>query len=527
MPELSADIVVVGGGVGGCAAALAACRAGRTVIMTEPTAWIGGQLTQQAVPPDENRWIEEFGGTLSYRTYRTMVRQYYRDHYPLTPAARAKWNLNPGNGGVSRVCHEFRVGLAVLEAMLAPYRSSGRLRVLLYAEPTAATADGDRITSVTVRQSCPEAEWTLTAPYVIDATELGDLLPLAGVEYVSGAESKKMTGEPSAKDEYEPTNMQAITFTFAMDHLPGEDHTIDRPTQYGFWRDYVPQLRPAWSGKLLSWTQCHPHNCSPFHRKLFDKPSLWWFRNIVDRDNFVEGTFRSHITLVNWPQIDYWLGPICEVPADEVAKHLEGARQLSLSWLYWMQTEAPRDDGKGAGYPGLRLRGDVVGDTPDGLAMYPYIRECRRIQAEFTVLEQHVDRKCRGDRGAEPFADSVGIGYYRIDLHPTTGGDNYFDVDSCPFQIPLGSLIPRRVENLLAGAKNLGVTHITNGCYRLHPVEWNIGEAAGALAAHCLANRLTPRQVRNDPAKLEAFQKQLLAEGIRLQWPRIYTDANP
>ena len=56
--ELAADVVVVGGGLGGCAAALAALRAGRTVILTEPTDWVGGQLTQQAVPPDEHPWIE-------------------------------------------------------------------------------------------------------------------------------------------------------------------------------------------------------------------------------------------------------------------------------------------------------------------------------------------------------------------------------------------------------------------------------------------------------------------------------------
>src|SRR5206468_9538617 len=67
-----------------------------------------------------------------------------------------------------------------------------------------------------------------------------------------------------------------------------------------------------------------------------------------------------------------------------------------------------------------------------------------------------------------------------IYLHPSSGGDNYIDVSSLPFQIPLGSLIPKRVENLLPACKNLGTTHITNGCYRLHPVEWNIGESAGA-----------------------------------------------
>jgi hypothetical protein len=71
------------------------------------------------------------------------------------------------------------------------------------------------------------------------------------------------------------------------------------------------------------------------------------------------------------------------------------------------------------------------------------------------------------------------VGSYRIDLHPTTRQRTYVDISSWPFQIPLGALIPVRVENLLPACKNLGVTHITNGCYRLHPVEWNIGEAAG------------------------------------------------
>ena len=60
--EIEADVAIIGGGLGGCAAALAALRNGRTVVMTEPTDWIGGQLTQQAVPPDEHPWIEKFGG---------------------------------------------------------------------------------------------------------------------------------------------------------------------------------------------------------------------------------------------------------------------------------------------------------------------------------------------------------------------------------------------------------------------------------------------------------------------------------
>src|SRR5262249_52140954 len=117
--------------------------------------------------------------------------------------------------------------------------------------------------------------------------------------------------------------------------------------------------------------------------------------------------------------------------------------------------------------------------------------------------------------------DSVGIGLYRIDLHPSTGGDNYIDVACAPFRIPLGALIPVRVENLIAANKNIGSTHITNGAYRLHPVEWNIGEAAGTLAATCLDQDVLPRQVREDTRCLTDFQRLLTAQGVELSWPEI------
>jgi hypothetical protein len=107
-----------------------------------------------------------------------------------------------------------------------------------------------------------------------------------------------------------------------------------------------------------------------------------------------------------------------------------------------------------------------------------------------------------------------------LDLHPTTRERTYVDISSWPFQIPMGALIPVRVENLIPAAKNLSVTHITNGCYRLHPVEWNVGEAAGALAAYCIANRLSPRQVRSTPRHLADFQRVLSTVlGCVLAWP--------
>ncbi|MDZ4783219.1 MAG: FAD-dependent oxidoreductase [Planctomycetia bacterium] len=530
--ELGADLAIVGGGVGGCAAALAAARAGLRVVMTEETDWIGGQLTQQAVPPDEHPWIESFGCTRSYRQFRDFVRDYYRRHYPLTPDAYARVRLNPGNGGVSRLCHEPQVALAVLEEMLAPHVSSGRLRILLNHEPISAEVDGDRVRAIQVRDRDSGDLRTLVAPYFIDATELGDLLPLANVEHVVGAESQAETGEPHAAATADPLNQQAITCCFAMDYLDGEDHTIERPAEYAFWRDYSPELRPAWPGKLLS-LACSDPKTLEVRRTGFnpagdtDGMNFWVYRRIADPVNFAAGTYGGGVTLVNWPMNDYWLGPLVGVPANERANHIRRAKQLSLSLIYWLQTEAPRPDG-GTGWKGLRLREDLVG-TSDGLAKYPYIRESRRIRAEFTALEQHVGADARMKETGLPaesvsaatFADSVGIGAYRIDLHPSTGGDNYIDFSSLPFQIPLGALLPVRVDNLLPGGKNLGVTHVTNGAYRLHPVEWNIGEAAGALAAHCLRTGERPRAIRANAQRLADFQAKLRDQGLELEWPRL------
>ncbi len=526
--ELAADLVIIGGGTGGCAAALSAARHGLRVIMTEETDWIGGQFTAQAVPPDENPWIETFGGTRTYLNLRQRIRDYYRRNYPLTPAARATSHLNPGNGWVSRLCHEPRVALAALQELLAPFIAGQRVLILLRHKVIIAATNGDKVDAVQVRSLESGNELILRAPYFADATELGDLLPLTKTEYVTGAEAQKDTGEPHAKPEAQPLNMQAFTCCFAMDYVKGEDHTIDKPREYDFWHDYVPDIRPPWPGKLLAWEYADAVTLKP--RKLDTDPEaglgLWSYRRIADKSLFVPGTYPGDISLVNWPQNDYLLGNLCEVSDAEAAKHVERAKQLSLSLLYWLQTEAPRPDG-GTGWKGMRLRPDIVG-TEDGLAKYPYIRESRRIRAEFTVVEQHVSTEfrmretgaTRDDVKAAEFKDSIGIGSYRIDLHPSTGGDNSIDISSLPYQIPLGALIPQRVENLLPVCKNLGVTHITNGCYRLHPVEWNLGEAVGALVRFCQTKKCVPREVRNKAALLREFQNLLTQEGVPLAWPR-------
>jgi hypothetical protein len=526
MRTLQADVAVIGGGVGGCAAALALAESGRAVVMTDEFAWIGGQLTSQAVPPDEHGWIERFGCTRSYRRFRDGVRGYYREHTPLLAKHRDDPRLNPGNGWVSPLCHEPRVALGVLEAMLGPHVASGRLRILRLHVPIGVRArDGQRLSAVVMRDLLTGTELELAAAYFLDATENGDLLPLAGIEHVTGSEASAQTGEPSARAQANPANVQAFSVCFVLDELAGENHTIPRPERYEYWRNYRPRLTPPWPGPLLAWSGLNPRTMEPM-RYNFDphreKPGifsgLWAFRRIIDRAQFAPGTYRSDVCLVNWPMIDFMDGDLLTCGAEERAHRLAEARQLSLSMVYWLQTEAPRPDG-GTGWPGLRLRGDILG-TDDGLAMAPYIRESRRIRAVKTIVEQDVSVRFRpGDTLAERYEDSVGIGYYRIDLHPTSGGDNYVDVPSLPFRIPLGALIPAQMDNVLPAAKNIGTTHITNGCYRLHPVEWNIGEAAGLLCDQALAQDLAPRAIHARPGEMRRFQQRLEERGVELRWP--------
>lgn len=524
--SLKCDVLIVGGGTGGSAAALACSSLGYSVILTEECLWLGGQLTSQGVPPDEHAYIEQFGSTRRYRQYRSAVREYYRQHYPLRGEHRLDPYFNPGGGNVSRLCHEPRVGVAVLEQMMAPARAAGRIRTLMRTRPVAVDAERDRLRAVTVEDLTTGARLTIEARFFIDATELGDVLPLAGGEYVSGAESQRDTGEPHAlPGAADPEDVQAFTWCFAMSHQEGADHVIDKPSGYERWRDYVPELRPKWTGRLFSFTNSHPISLAPDTHTLFPTPGvdpfgLWQYRRIVNASAFIEGTVPHDVTLVNWPQNDYWLGNVIDKPDEERARYFAEARSLSLSLFYWLQTEAPHPDGRGRGYPGLFLRPDVMG-TDDGLAMYPYIRESRRIRALFTVSELHVGAEAAATPNAALFPDSVGVGCVRIDLHPSTAGRNFVDIPARAYHIPLGALIPVRLQNLLPACKNIGTTHISNGAFRLHPTEWNIGEAAGLLAGFCLEKNAAPQKVYLSETMTAEFQGLLERQGIDLRWPTI------
>ncbi len=524
MFERHCQVLIVGGGVGGVAAALSATDLGCSVILTEETDWIGGQLTSQAVPPDEHPWIEEFGCTSRYRDFRNRVRDWYRKFGSLRPEIAADPHFNPGTGWVSKLCHEPKVAVAVLLDMLGPALASGRLTIRYRTKPKAAEVHGDHVRGVLFLDLESGLEEWISCDYVLDATELGDLLLLTGTEYVVGAESKAETGEPNALDgRAHPQNVQGLTWVFAMGFDEGSSHLIEKPPTYDFWKAYKPEF---WPGPLLGFDVLHAHTGEPRNLPLFSEDwyALFPYRQIVNPINLTQP--RLPVTMVNWPQNDFFLQTILDVESYEPhpmpgasgpisAARLTQSRELSLSLLYWLQTEAPRQDG-GIGYPGCFLSPETTGTT-DGFAKYPYIRESRRIKAAYTIVEQDVAAYTNpGVDRAPSFSDSIGIGAYRIDLHPSTSGANMIDTSTVPFEIPLGSLIPQRMANLLPACKNVGVTHITNGCYRLHPVEWNIGEVAGILAARCTQSC---RPVQALLRAVTEIQDEVEDQGIAIAWP--------
>ena len=135
-------MLVVGGGCGGVAAALAATALGRSVVLTEAEDRLGGQLTSQAVPPDEHPWVEGTGTTASYRQLRDGVRDHYRRTRRLTEKAQRDPQLNPGAAWVSNLSAEPEVFRAVLDDLLRPAQELGLLRIRRRHRPVGTATDG-------------------------------------------------------------------------------------------------------------------------------------------------------------------------------------------------------------------------------------------------------------------------------------------------------------------------------------------------------------------------------------------------
>ena len=480
---IDCDLFIAGASTAGVAAALAATTgAALDVRLCEQTDWLGGQMTSQGVPiTDDGRnfQVETSGANRSYQSLRKAIRDYYKQSYKLSQSGSEQKYFNPGNCWywVSQLTFEPKIGAATLQQLLGSKERAKKPHAYLRQVPVAVESSGSQIDRV-LTVNLDTGRWlAFKAKLYIDATELGDLLALSGAAYSSGTESKSQTGEPGAAEEADTEQVQDYTFPFVVEFVPGTKNTIAKPAlydQFNAERKYsLMRYKMFGYGTKLNSDGVITSELMPF----------WTYRRLLDKTNFDDERVPNDLAVINWPSNDFRGHNLIDKEPAVVARHLSLAKACSLGFLYWLQTEAPRDDG-GKGYPELRLKVDAMG-TSDGLSKHPYIRESRRGRAFTIVKEQDIKSDPGAPARASLFDDSVGIGYFPIDIHGKEVAATVL-YPTKHFQIPLGALLMDFPSNLILSCKNIGTTHITNGAYRLHPIEWAIGEAAGALACFAI-----------------------------------------
>ena len=495
LPVENCDILIAGAGMGGIGAALRAAERGHAVCLIEEATWIGGQATAAGVSAlDENKFIETTGGARLYNEFRRRIREHYKRTFkPLQPTE----NFNPGGCYVSSLCFEPKIGVQVLEEMLRRHRN---IRLLRRTRVLDLERSGNVITAALLWSMDKNQALKIVPKFVLDATEMGDLLPLAKTPYTVGSEPKSITGEPHAAEAANPACVQSFTYPFIIEHRPGEIHTIAKPADFEKIRDHQPfgllmnyPVENGWRGRfeytMFGDDPPIPNNMSP-------QPFFNWRR--VFNGAAYAGKY-TDLALMNWPRQDYHDETVLDRTPEDTARVLQNAKKVSMAFLYWLQNDQKT--------PALKLRLDQMGTT-DGLAQLPYIRESRRIQAQGMVREQDIVFENSPRARAVNFADSVGTGFYMVDIHPCGANEKGTMMMPKPFQIPLAALRPKDLTNFLPASKNLGVTHLTNGAYRLHPIEWNIGEAAATIAS---------LQLKGSNST-EAVQSELAKAGIQIFW---------
>jgi hypothetical protein len=511
------DIVIVGASFGGVSAALAAARYGKRVALLDAGGSVGGQATSQGL----TRWDEStpvtsprtYGSSKSYQVLKDDIRGWYRTYTKVSPQAR-KSDFNPGffDGG-----HPFSADCNVTETVLRQMLKDVEANVTIMLDTAVQSAD---VANGSVRSLQLANGDTVAATIFVDATDLGDLLPICGISWFIGAEAQSDTEEPHAPGAACAAHVQPVTVGIAVEHRPdGESHVIPKPP------NYVPVLIAAQDfhvynarNGMIGGVFTSAHSPHPEWETLFN------YRQYIDHRNFSDPNYACDRTVINVGCNDYQAAVIPTGDPVIDASTVEDARAVSIAYLYWLQTEAPRDDGSGYGYPNLMVRTDIFGRA-DGTSPQAYIRESRRISKPIVrILEQHIaisNSNSPAVRAPMNFSDSCGICTYGIDIHqcygppgtPWVGG-----ITVRPFQIPLGSLIPTDASNLITACKNIGATHLTSGAYRVHPGEWAIGEAAGTLAAYCVGQNVLPAQAHANPSRVAAFQLRLLEWGVPIFW---------
>ncbi|MBD2446527.1 FAD-dependent oxidoreductase [Nostoc sp. FACHB-152] len=435
------DVLVVGGGTGGTAAAIQAARRGAKTILVSEFSWVGGMLTSAGVSaPDGNELIAFQTGLWGAFLQELRHRQ-------------------PGgldNSWVSFFSYDPRVGAEIFADWI---KELPNLHWISGQVPLEVLREGDCITGVRF------ADFTVQAKVILDGTELGDLLALADVPYRWGWELRSQWQEPSA-----PTTYNTIT----------EKYPVQSPTWVVIMQDFGDAVAPR--------IPAAPN----YNPSLFD--GTW--ENYGAEQFLNYGRLPGDRFMINWPikGNDYaeGVGRLVESKTSQ-AEFLQECRWHSQNFAHFIQSQLGRRYG---------LAQEVFPTADTAFALHPYYRESRRLVGLTTIREQDI-LPVTGGRVASLFPDTVAIGNYANDHH-YPGFDLPLQPKSIrwggrwtgtPFTIPYRCLVPAAVDGLLVCEKNISVSHIANGATRLQPVVMGIGQAAGMAAAMCVELGVQPRDL--------------------------------
>ena len=443
----SVDVLVVGGGTSGVAAGLQASRSGACTMIVEEGPWLGGMLTSAGVSAVDGNYNLRGG---IFAEFADSLASYYGGYDSLF------------TGWVSRIMFEPHVGNEILVGMTA---DEPLLNVEFgkYFEKAEKTASGWKVTFSDIDGS---GKMTVRTKVLIDATELGDVAATCGVRYKIGMDARSTTGESIAPESANDIVQDMTYVAILKDYGKGADKTIERPDGYD------PSMFA---------------NCCKNKNNTVPRPgqALWSPQEMLDYGKLPGGKY-----MLNWPieGNDYYTNVI-EMSPEERLSEYKKAKDFTLGFIYFIQTEL--------GYRNLGIADDEF-PTDDGLPIIPYHRESRRIEGEAFLTVDHAARPFSQE---DPlFRTGIAVGDYAVDHHHHRHPRwnelpelHFYPIPS--YNVPLGSLIPKNVDDLVVAEKSVSVSNLMNGTTRLQPVVMQIGQAAGALAALSVAQGKTVRDV--------------------------------
>lgn len=524
---LSCSILVVGGSTAAYSATLAALQMQIDVCLVQPQKVVGGQFTAQALPAsDDGDLLKEKASLYTVDGERFAIsktQRLFRERQRELQLVAGRKDFNPGGGWVSPFATTPVVAATALNEALVPYLANGRLKLIPYAEPVQVNFDTSgprrRVTGVVFQDGKTSNRFTVSAKVTLEATDLGDLLEVGEIESRVGQEAQHETGEAILPTDARPQCQQSITFGVLVECTePGKGVPIGKPEGY----DRDPWLNlHEFTGRF--WTKDGAGSWQKWD--FFSDFGIFRYRRLLRAHGYEKKVRPGDVSVINWGTSsepdrpfccgnDYRPGRLVGVSREERQKHIQRARDRTRAYIHYLQTH---------GVPDLKPRGDLTW-TPDGIALEPYIREARRGVALTTIRHEDVAESFYPNTArARCFDDTVGIGqYHYLDLHGNDEKGHVSprgkDVVALPFSLPLGSLVPVNTDGLILSAKSLGTTHITNAAYRMHPMEWAIGEASGYLAVFSLWTGREPRALATDKTQIRKIQGFMARNGIPIFW---------